>query len=94
MDLRAMLRRPVAIHRKIESALARHVAGETIGQICRELKISRATWYRWKSRYAQQRSCDMVRLQELEVENAQLKKEIGLLRQEVLILRKVLEGNV
>lgn len=48
--------------------------GRKTDDICRELEISKAIFYNWKSRYSGMETSDVKRLKELEEENARLKK--------------------
>ena len=44
------------------------------GELCRRHGITRASFYRWKSKYGGMELSEAKRLRELEVENAKLKK--------------------
>lgn len=59
---------------QIVIALQAHENGRSAEAICRELEISRATFYNWKARYGGMEASDVKRLKELEEENARLKK--------------------
>ena len=59
---------------QIVSMLKRHEAGIPTKEICRELGISEATFYNWKSKYGGMEASDVKRLKDLEEENARLKK--------------------
>lgn len=48
--------------------------GGTAQSICRKHGISEQTFYRWKKRYGDMELADAKRLNELEKENAELKK--------------------
>ena len=54
--------------------------------LCRELGISTATFYKWRSKFGGMDTSMMARMKELEVENARLKKMYaeGRLKAEVL----------
>ena len=45
-----------------------------VEDVCRQHDISSATYYNWKSKYGGMEASDVKRLQELEEENAKLKK--------------------
>jgi putative transposase len=45
-----------------------------VPEVCRELGISTATFYQWRSRYGGMDTSMMARLKELEEENRRLKK--------------------
>ena len=55
-------------------ALKRVDAGLAVPEICRELGISTATFYKWRSKYGGMDTSIMARMKELEAENARLKK--------------------
>jgi putative transposase len=59
---------------QIVSTLKRQEAGIPTKEICRELGISEATFYNWKSKYGGMEASDVKRLKDLEEENARLKK--------------------
>lgn len=55
-------------------ALKRVEAGLAVSEICRELGISAATFYKWRAKYGGMDTSMMARMKELEQENARLKK--------------------
>ena len=55
-------------------ALAKHDAGRSVADICRELQISAATFYKWKKDKVSAEDDQQRRLQELESENQRLKR--------------------
>jgi putative transposase len=55
-------------------ALKRVSGGLPVPEVCRELGISSATFYKWRSRYGGMDTSMMARLKELEEENRRLKK--------------------
>lgn len=59
---------------QIVSTLKRQEAGIPTKEICRELGISEATFYNWKSKYGGMEASDVRRLKDLEEENSRLKK--------------------
>lgn len=59
---------------QIMGALKRAEAGLGVPEICRELGISTATFYKWRARYGGMDTSMMARLKELEAENTRLKK--------------------
>jgi len=59
---------------QIVSALKRQEGGIPTKELCRELGISEATFYNWKSKYGGMESSDVKRLKDLEEENSRLKK--------------------
>jgi putative transposase len=59
---------------KIVSTLNRNESGEKVKDLCRELGISEATFYTWKSKYGGLNVSELKRIKELEQENSRLKK--------------------
>lgn len=59
---------------KIISVLKRQERGEKAKDLCRELEISEATFYKWKAKYGGLSVSELRRIKELEEENARLKK--------------------
>ena len=55
-------------------ALKRVEAGLTVPEVCRELVISTQTFYKWRAKYGGMDVSMMVRMKELEAENARLKR--------------------
>jgi putative transposase len=59
---------------QIMEALKRVDSGLAVLEICRELGISTAAFYKWRAKYGGMDTSMMARMKELEVENARLKK--------------------
>jgi len=59
---------------QIMEALKRVDAGLAVPDICRELGISTATFYKWRAKYGGMDTSMIARMKELEAENARLKK--------------------
>ena len=59
---------------QIMEALKRVDAGLAVPEICRELGISTATFYKWRGKYGGMDASMIARMKELEAENARLKK--------------------
>lgn len=59
---------------QIIEALKRVEGGLSVPELCRELGISSATFYKWRAKYGGLDVSMMVRMKELEAENARLKK--------------------
>ncbi len=59
---------------QIMDALKRVDAGLGVPDVCRELGISTATFYKWRAKYGGMDVSMMSRLKELEEENRRLKK--------------------
>ena len=54
--------------------LKRVDAGLAVPDVCRELGISSATFYKWRAKYGGMDSSMMARMKGMEAENARLKK--------------------
>ena len=59
---------------QIIEALKRVEGGLLVPELCRELGISSATFYKWRAKYGGMDTSMMARMKELEAENARLKK--------------------
>ena len=81
----------IGMLREAEVALSQ---GQTVGQVCRTLGVSKQSYYRWCKEYEGFRTDQAKRLKELEKENGQLRKAISDLTLDKLILREALEGTL
>jgi len=59
---------------QIIEAIKRVESGLSVQELWRELSISHATFYKWRSKYGGMDTSLMVRMKELESENARLRK--------------------
>ena len=59
---------------QIAEALKRVESGLAVPELCREMGISSATFYKWQAKCGDMDTSMIARLKELEVENARLKK--------------------
>ena len=59
---------------QIVKAIEEHEGGRDAKDICRELAITPAAFYKWRQRYAGLQVQDLKRLKELEEENSRLKR--------------------
>ena len=75
---------------QIVKALKEHEGGRTADDICRELGISRPTFYNWKSKYGGMESSDLKRLKELEEAHYRLKRMYAELSMDHNILKDVI----
>ena len=74
---------------QIVSTLKKQEAGVPTKEICRELGISEATFYNWKSKYGGMEASDVKRLKDLEEENSRLKKMYADQAMDIQILREL-----
>jgi putative transposase len=72
---------------QIVATLKKQEAGIPTKEICRELGISEATFYNWKSKYGGMEASDVKRLKDLEEEHSRLKKMYADLAMDNQILR-------
>lgn len=75
---------------QIIEALKRVENGLSVPEICRELGISSATFYKWRAKYGGLDVSMMARMKELEAENARLKKMYAEERLKADILQEAL----
>jgi putative transposase len=59
---------------QIIDTLKRAESGVAVPDLCREVGISSATFYKWRAKYGGMDTSLMGRMKELEAENARLKK--------------------
>jgi transposase-like protein len=80
----------IGLLRQAEVELAQ---GRTVGEVCRGLGVSEASFYRWRSEYGGLKVDQVRRMKELELENARLKRAVAELTLEKQILREAAEGK-
>jgi putative transposase len=76
---------------QIVAAIKKQEAGIAVKDIARELGISEATYYNWKAKYGGMEASDVVKMKELERENAELKKMFAELSIENRAIKNLLE---
>ncbi len=64
--------------------------GQTVAQICREHRLSEATFYGWKSKFGGRSTSELQRLKHLEDENRRLKQLYAELSLENQVIQEVL----
>ncbi|MBC4019345.1 transposase [Siccirubricoccus deserti] len=67
--------------------------GRTVGEICRRLEVSEATFYRWRSEYGGLKVDQARRLKDLERENARLKRAVAELTLDKQILKEAVRWS-
>ncbi len=80
----------IGILRQCDVMLAQ---GKSMIEICRDLSISDATYYKWRKAYGGMKVDQARRLKELERENIRLKRAVADLTLDKLILKEAAEGN-
>jgi putative transposase len=59
---------------QIAKAINEHEAGRKAEDICREMGITSATFYKWRQRYSGLQASEVKKMKELQEENAKLKR--------------------
>ena len=68
------MKKPRFTDSQILDAIKRAEAGLAVPDLCRELGISTATFYKWRAKYGGMDVSMMARMKELEAENTRLRK--------------------
>jgi len=76
--------------REVEIMLSK---GSTIGEASKKIGVTEQTYYRWRKQYGGMQVEQAKRLEELEKENARLKKLVADLSLDNAILKEVSVGN-
>jgi transposase-like protein len=84
---------PEQVVRKLREADRLLAEGAELLDVCRRLEISIQTYQRWRSQYKAMRPEDVVRLKQLEKENARLKRLLAEKELDNDMLREVARGN-
>jgi len=79
---------------QIIDAIKRVEGGVPVKDLCRELGISDATFYKWRSKYGGMDASDLKRLRELEDENRRLKQMYADLSLDHQIMKDIVEGKL
>jgi putative transposase len=79
---------------QIVYALRQAEAGTPIGDLCRQLGVSDATFYAWKKKYAHLGVSELRRLRQLEDENSRLKRLVADLSLDKHMLSEALRKKV
>ena len=67
--------------------------GKTVPDVCRQLGVTEATYYRWRKEYGGLRIDQAKRLKELEQENGRLKRLLADAELDKAILREAARPN-
>jgi len=59
---------------QIVKAINEHEAGRKAEDICRELAITSATFYKWRQRYGGMQASEVKKMKDLQEENSRLKR--------------------
>lgn len=69
-------------------------AGVPVPELCRQYGFSRASFYKWKSKYGGLEVSEMKRLRELEAENRKLKQMVAELSLDHQILKDIVKKKL
>jgi putative transposase len=75
---------------QIMEALKRVEGGLAVPELCRDMGISTATFYKWRAKFGGMDTSMMARMKELEQENARLKKMYAEERLKAEILKEAM----
>lgn len=81
------------IVKMLREGQAKIAEGRTIEEVCREMGVSEATYYKWRKSYGQMKVDQVKRLKDLEKENGRLKKLVADLSLDKAILKEALSGK-
>ena len=79
---------------QIVYAIRQAESGTPVGDLCRQLGVSDATFYAWKKKYAHLGVSELRRLRQLEEENSQLKRLVADLSLDKHMLSEALRKKV
>ena len=79
---------------QIVYAIRQAEAGTPVGDLCRQLGVSDATFYAWKKKYAHPSVSELRRLRKLEEENSRLKRLVADLSLDKHMLSEALRKKV
>ena len=75
-------------------ALKQADAGQLVGDVCRQMGVSEATFYLWKKRYGNLGLLEVRELRQLRDENARLKRLVADLTLDRHILQEVVKKKI
>ena len=79
---------------QIAFALRQAESGTTVGEGCRKMGVSEATFYNWKKKYGGLGVSELRRLKQLEEENARLKRMVADLSLDKQMLQEVIQKKL
>ncbi len=79
---------------QIAFALRQAESGTVVGEVCRKMGISEATFYNWKKKYGGLGVTELRRLKQLEEENARLKRMVADLSLDKQMLQEVIQKKL
>jgi len=87
------MKRSKFFEEQVAYALRQAESGSPVGDVCRQLGVSEATFYIWKKKYAHLGVSELRRLRQLEDENARLKRLVADLTLDKHMLTEALRKN-
>jgi len=87
------MKRSKCSEEQVAYALRQAESGTPVGDVCRQLGVSEATFYAWKKKYAHLGVSELRRLRQLEDENARLKRLVADLTLDTHMLSEALRKN-
>jgi putative transposase len=78
---------------KLREAEVDLAKGLTVAQACKKIGVTEQTYYRWRKEYGGVRMDQSKRMQDLEKENARLKRLLADAELDKAILREAASGN-
>ena len=79
---------------QVAYALRQAESGTAVGDVCRQVGISEATFYAWKKQYAHLGVSELRRLRQIEEENTRLKRLVADLSLDKHMLSEALRKKV
>jgi putative transposase len=67
--------------------------GKDVADVCRELQVTEATYYRWRNQFGGLKADDAKRLKDLERENSTLKRLLADAEVQKAALKEIARGN-
>ena len=88
------MKRSKCTEEQIVYAIRQAEAGTPVGDLCRQLGVSDATFYAWTKKYAHLGVSELRRLRQLEEENSRLKRFVADLSLDKHMLSEALRKKV
>jgi len=88
------MRRSKHSEQTIIKAIKQSESGIPVKEICRDLGISTALFYQWRSKYSGMEASDLKRLKELEDENRRLKQMYADLSLDNTLMKELIEKKL
>ena len=86
--------KPEQIISRLREAEVIVAQGGSVDDVCRKIRVTKQTYYRWRKEYGGLRTDQAYRMKQLEKENARLKKLVADLSLDNQILKEAASGNL